>query len=92
MAKKVFYLARYARIENGELINDGSLAATRKLDYVAQTIAKCGYDVEIVSVIRSKKKFRGISRKKTIKLSENISLTESPSISQLIPLTAPEKL
>lgn len=80
--KKVFYLARYARTENGELINDGSLAATRKLDYIAQSISKCGYEVEIVSVIRSKQKFQGISSKKTIKLSENISLTESPSIGE----------
>ena len=82
MAEKVFYLARYARTENGELVNDGSLAATRKSDYIAQSIAKCGYEVEIVSVIRSRQKFRGISRKKTIKLSENVTLTESPSMGE----------
>ncbi len=78
--KKVFYIVTYARFENGVLANDGSLATARKVDYVAESIVENGYEVEIISPVRPKKKFAGIKKQKKLQLTKGVILVESPYI------------
>jgi hypothetical protein len=77
VSSTLFYLANYARTENGIPVNDGSLAAKRKIDYIAKALAGCGYDISLISATRSKKRFKGISGKKSIRINDHVMLTEA---------------